>query len=290
MTQAGLKRPEIELYGAESEVPLIMATYYNEHTAHFFGKYNWLVTFSANMDMRLFPFETLALSHTIQMAARLEPWEGEFNVANCPTPAVSNLLIKTSDTWSPVACKVSSEYTKSRMSIVRMELSVERNPSFFLTNILPINYILALSGVCVNAIDHREVGERMGIVFTLLLTTVAYKLLILDLVPQLPYSTVLGPRLHADRYGAAARLHARLTRHGHTGVPWCRVLSARTIVSPLARPSMCVSQTTLCSSASSRMCSSSPKSSMSGKPARARSRTRRRSHWTPRTSGCMLLL
>jgi hypothetical protein len=71
----------------------------------------------------------------------------------------------------------------------RLVMRVGRDSSYYVTNvILPVFLIIAISAVCFAIPD---LGDRMQVVLTLLLTVVAFKFVITQDLPATPYMTYL---------------------------------------------------------------------------------------------------
>eukprot|EP00730_Choanoeca_flexa_P017084 TRINITY_DN8181_c0_g1_i7.p1 TRINITY_DN8181_c0_g1~~TRINITY_DN8181_c0_g1_i7.p1 ORF type:complete len:351 (+),score=54.94 TRINITY_DN8181_c0_g1_i7:104-1156(+) len=86
-----------------------------------------------------------------------------------------------------------------------LKLRVRRLPFYYLSNlVLPLFVLVSLTG-CVFAISPEEVGERLSVSLTLLLTVIAYKLVVASSLPAVAYLTWL------DRYSLAALLMLVLT-------------------------------------------------------------------------------
>ena len=81
-----------------------------------------------------------------------------------------------------------------------LKLRVCRLPFFYLSNlVLPLLLLVSLTG-CVFVLPPEEVGDRLSVSLTLLLTVVAYKLVVASSLPAVAYLTWL------DRYSLAALL------------------------------------------------------------------------------------
>lgn len=74
---------------------------------------------------------------------------------------------------------------------LKIILPVKRRYHFYLSNVVCIMGCLSLSGFTVFGIGTDDLGSRSQVSLTLLLTAVAYKFVILDLLPKVSYSTYL---------------------------------------------------------------------------------------------------
>jgi hypothetical protein len=70
-------------------------------------------------------------------------------------------------------------------------LHVRRHPGFFITNVCLIIAMVSSAGFIVYALDTDSLNDRVNTILTLLLTAVAFKLVIADSIPKVGYSTLI---------------------------------------------------------------------------------------------------
>ena len=75
---------------------------------------------------------------------------------------------------------------------------VMRRKYTYYRQVLILTCLMASLSFCVYAVDISDFENRMPLVLTLLLTVVAFKLSIADVLPNLPYSTLLDWYIHAS--------------------------------------------------------------------------------------------
>lgn len=76
-------------------------------------------------------------------------------------------------------------------SALVVELVFERRASYYIWNVGAIMLVICSFGFAAWAIPNTEVQDRLGVDFTLLLTAVAFKLLITEMLPRLDYFSKL---------------------------------------------------------------------------------------------------
>ena len=87
--------------------------------------------------------------------------------------------------------KTMSEERPLTFSVFTFSFSIRRKFSFFMSNVvllLSLISFLALGPFCV---PQTEIGDRMSIIFTLLLTAVTFKFVVSQSLPRVPYQTLL---------------------------------------------------------------------------------------------------
>lgn len=153
------------------------------------------VTLEANFDLRLFPFDTQHLEIQVESLA----WSEEYLIFH----EEENMIGFSSEfqlpewEWNPdvdLTTHVESvqELRDQRpFSEFVVELTVHRRPDFYLLKVfLPMALIVALSWA-VFWMDESDLGDRLSISFTGLLTVVAYQFILGDTLPHLSYLTFM---------------------------------------------------------------------------------------------------
>lgn len=153
------------------------------------------VTLEANFDLRLFPFDTQHLEIQVESLA----WSEDYLLFHEET----NMIGFSEDfklpewNWNPetdLASRVEEVQElrddKAFAEFV-VELTVHRRPDFYLLKVfLPMALIVALSWA-VFWMDESDLGDRLTISFTGLLTVVAYQFITGDTLPHLAYLTFM---------------------------------------------------------------------------------------------------
>ena len=99
---------------------------------------------------------------------------------------------KCAAAWTPILCGVHTDFKPAAgLTIVKFSVCVERNPWFYLTNLFSINTLLMISTASVFLIALDEIGDRLGLLLNLLLAQIAFKFVVVELIPRIPYNTIL---------------------------------------------------------------------------------------------------
>ena len=75
---------------------------------------------------------------------------------------------------------------------------VMRRHSAYYRQVITLTFLMTSLSFCVYAVEISDFENRMPLVLTLLLTVVAFKLSIADVLPNLPYSTLLDYYIHSS--------------------------------------------------------------------------------------------
>jgi len=89
--------------------------------------------------------------------------------------------------WTPYEPKVAH----GSHTTTTVKLRLKRISTFYVTNIVMVLSMLSLLAFIAFALPSDALGERVNIVLTLLLTVVAFKFALADLIPKVGYSTLL---------------------------------------------------------------------------------------------------
>ena len=74
---------------------------------------------------------------------------------------------------------------------INIKFCVKRSAKFYIWNVIFVNFlIIALSFVSLT-VDYNETGDRLNVTLILLLTTIAFKLAMSEVLPNVPYLTFL---------------------------------------------------------------------------------------------------
>lgn len=198
----------------------------------------FLGTFSNDMDFRQFPFDRQ------QFLLQLEPFsynKQQLRFASIQVYA-DNVAQEAFDEWwfrEPAATFItdirydhlsSVQPDQDIFSRVTVRLDAVRNPAYYLWSfILPLGLIISASW---SVFWLESFSERLQTSFTLMLTVVAYAFYTSNILPRLPYTTVIDQMIIAG-YGSifAATLliifaHQRQLRHadGERLIRACRLI------------------------------------------------------------------
>lgn len=153
------------------------------------------VTLKANFDLGLFPFDTQHLEIQVESLA----WSQDYLLFH----EEENMIGFSDDfqlpewNWNPDTDltthieEVQELRDDTPFAEFIVELTVRRRPDFYLLKVfLPMALIVALSW-SVFWMDESDLGDRLGISFTGLLTVVAYQFIIGETLPRLSYLTFM---------------------------------------------------------------------------------------------------
>mmetsp|Transcript_1385 Transcript_1385/g.5129 ORF Transcript_1385/g.5129 Transcript_1385/m.5129 type:complete len:433 (-) Transcript_1385:109-1407(-) len=73
----------------------------------------------------------------------------------------------------------------------KIDIQLQRIPWFFLRNIVLLQLMLSLLALTAFLVPASDIADRMSIILTILLTSVAFKFVIADVLPRLPYDTFI---------------------------------------------------------------------------------------------------
>ena len=74
---------------------------------------------------------------------------------------------------------------------VASRIRAERKPGYWVFNVLLMQFIIVTLNFSIFAFSYESLGDRLGIVMTLVLTAVAFKLLLAEQLPDVSYMTIL---------------------------------------------------------------------------------------------------
>jgi len=165
-------------------------------------KFNIKATFGEEMELGFFPYDLQKLSLVFSTPIPLRRKDGtevlKFGLSDHPS-VIQMKNYRLGKVWH-LFKKVTMHIKESDMAdstsltirpIVEISLCVARTPMYYTSNIeLPMALITGLS-FTVAAISKDDVADRLGVTLTLLLTAVAYKLMMSDSLPNVAYLTLL---------------------------------------------------------------------------------------------------
>ena len=171
-------------------------------------------TFSTSYDLRQFPYDSQKLEITVSSNRDTDQILFKPN-PHFPSSAKGSKNFVISDMWDLTLDKnekkigfdlTSSKYGsrtlkhdkaggKKRRPVIESSFTIKRKPGFYEVNILLLNFIIVILAFTVYGLSINDVSDRLGIVMTLMLTSVAFKTYVADQLPQNNYLTFLDKYL-----------------------------------------------------------------------------------------------
>jgi len=166
--------------------------------------------FTCQFDLRQFPFDQQELFIRISsgwdetkvqfLASKHDPCRSSFDDYNMPDYILAgNRIVDVHSTHGRDAkflCRsdTSSSNTASRYNSVFLVQNVSRQPGYYVLNLYIPAFLIASSGLISFVFNVEDFTDRSNVLMTLLLTIVAFRQVIGQNLPRLPYLTYL------DRY------------------------------------------------------------------------------------------
>ena len=164
-------------------------------SGHAYAAYNWIVNFREGYELSQFPYDTQQLPIRFDvMNARMVDWNSTLEV---PARIIGEILHEDADvlvflepeTWNLVP----------RLSIERLDddtywkqnIIVQRVPTFFLWSVGFTNFIIVAASFMVVGIPCNELADRLSVLLTCMLTSVAFKFAMMQVLPVVSYLTRL---------------------------------------------------------------------------------------------------
>ena len=156
-----------------------------------YAGYNWMVTFRENFELHRFPYDSQQLTMLFETAnANMVDWNVSLEVPDGadggPDQDVRCLL--TPESW-----KLLPDLEVDRSDGVKMsiKLVMQRAPSFYLWNVCFVNFLIVLVSFSVVGIPNGDLADRLSVTLTCMLTSVAFKFVIMQSLPIASYLTFL---------------------------------------------------------------------------------------------------
>jgi hypothetical protein len=161
------------------------------------GHLTWHCCIGLDLQLHRFPFDRHCISVQVQCSNRyLKAWEHSNKPQMFPNTAF-RCRQNWSSAWRLHHAQLRLETRPTRRDIVG-ELYMERESAFFLWNVVLVLFFCVQGTQVAVAIAPDEVGDRVQITLTLLLTAVAFKFVMIQFVPPVGYLTYL------DKYALVA--------------------------------------------------------------------------------------
>merc|ERR1712060_679665 len=78
-----------------------------------------------------------------------------------------------------------------------MGIPIERKPDYYIKNVMCVMAVICFICFFAFAIPSEELGDRLNVVLTMVLAAIAFKLVIGDALPKVPYVTVMDVYLNS---------------------------------------------------------------------------------------------
>lgn len=164
-------------------------------------KFTWLIhgEFSEELELRYFPFDTQDLSLTLRFGQPCREDKAQVRFINSPRSKVFlNVFTLKNASTEPQEIHVDFWFTKlqyqadDQFPLIQIHCNVGRKPRYYLVNVaLPVFSIVMASGSSMTVDPRTDMSGRLGATLTLVLTAVAYKYLVAQMVPAISYNTLL---------------------------------------------------------------------------------------------------
>lgn len=161
-------------------------------------KFEWLIhgEFGEELELQYFPFDVQDLTVMIRFGWPCEDDRVQVRFIDSRKSEVFLNVFCLKNAWTqPEAVDVLFPFTKTKggkfpaFPLIRIQCQVGRKPKFYVVNvILPVASIVLASA---SSLEVSHMGGRLGATLTLLLTAVAYKYLVAEMVPRISYNTML---------------------------------------------------------------------------------------------------
>ena len=159
--------------------------YASDQGGHVFEKYKFQATFREDLKLQRFPCDqqALAIRLTAERPFAQQQWSHlQSQAGQTKVPAL----------WSVQRPQKLTIYDLKGMQTLhrcRGIVHLRRNPRFFLKHVVLVMFFLCMASALVLLVEPRNVGERSGILLTLLLVTAAYTHTNSQWVPRKPHYT-----------------------------------------------------------------------------------------------------
>ena len=191
--------PQVKLFNAIDEVHEdgngSIRLYYGPNGGMIMWNYATKATFKEIFHVRHFPFDDHRLRIELQQDSS-RTWD-TFDLTVCNVLMHRTALEQQE--WTIRSPKVMRGSPSHRTSYVH--LTISRKSSYYTTNIFAIVVMIAFMSFFCFLVPVEEIANRVNIVITLILTTVAFKFSISNSVPKVGYST------HLDTYLFCSMFH-----------------------------------------------------------------------------------
>ena len=205
--------PSINFYNY-TEITVIAEDYFQmDDTIYAF--YNWIITIWEPFELECFPFDRqiLKVMMTTNNCAFMEYNEAVgYCFVDCPRydpddnseePCNgNNLVLYELSAWELDDFKIYTYYSRDEdedelvenvktTRTIELRAYMTRQPEFYIYNVVLTTFLIVMCNMSVVTIPIEDFTDRMSITMTLLLTMVAFKFVLVNWVPVVPYLTYL---------------------------------------------------------------------------------------------------
>eukprot|EP00457_Paulinella_chromatophora_P009270 gb/GEZN01009332.1/.p1 GENE.gb/GEZN01009332.1/~~gb/GEZN01009332.1/.p1 ORF type:complete len:416 (+),score=42.68 gb/GEZN01009332.1/:29-1276(+) len=183
--------PQLRWYNSVEENQLELSYYHCLKSGLVMYYHDMIVVFREALELQRFPFDRQLLKVIL-------------GSSNCELTQ----LVLSKDIWLPEAARdtcakcavtgdaagwklVGNEMCIENMLFAVMVIKMQREPKFYLWNVVGILFLLVVASFSVVGSPPSEFGDRQSISVTLVLAAVAFKLVVSSMLPPMPYNTYL---------------------------------------------------------------------------------------------------
>eukprot|EP00747_Dinoflagellata_sp_TGD_P094995 gnl/TRDRNA2_/TRDRNA2_166308_c0_seq1.p1 gnl/TRDRNA2_/TRDRNA2_166308_c0~~gnl/TRDRNA2_/TRDRNA2_166308_c0_seq1.p1 ORF type:complete len:466 (-),score=86.56 gnl/TRDRNA2_/TRDRNA2_166308_c0_seq1:170-1567(-) len=178
-----------------------------------------LVTIYEMLELRSFPFDCQDL--TIKISSCLSTELVEWVPVKAGTSPVKlekdrcllddfRLIDQFPFTWNLYT--IEEELRTS--SCLLMQVKVVRKANYYILNVVLVMMLICTFSLCAWSLHPGDIGGRHGVDFALILTAVAFKLILTSMLPPVSYVTLL------DKYVMGSFLFLCIVTGSHSALPW----------------------------------------------------------------------
>ena len=155
-------------------------------------------TFGQKFSLRHFPFDYQHLSIMVQSQLP--------NTKICLIPLLDGKKISAVARFADVRhewglssytdCRLEktlAEHSNSRSCYPRLNIKfcIRRSAKYYIWNVIFVNFLIIALSFTSLTVDYKETGDRLNVTMILLLTTIAFKFAMSEILPNVPYLTFL---------------------------------------------------------------------------------------------------
>eukprot|EP01041_Mallomonas_annulata_P007098 gene7098-14443_t len=171
---------DIRVYGGHPEATLVM---WNRE---------YRVTCKELFELNEFPFDSQILTVELRLNDP-KTWDAYDLSVNC-IQFHKQQLEQTE--WVVYEPTLKRDLPKHKVS--KVQLHIRRCPNYYLQNIIAVMFTLSLLGLLCFAMDVDDLGSRVSNILTLILTAVAFKFIVAQVLPRVPYNTLIDYYMNAS--------------------------------------------------------------------------------------------
>jgi len=181
--------------------------YWPDACAHYTVEFSG--TFMENFELNQFPFDVQDLS----LYFKLDVVPGNFRYGSICIPdsqynekddsrsiqvwkyGISDVVLAEWYIHEPTVVFGNGEFAKTRddpmAAVYSIKIKLRRKSEGWLKNVILLLWLICSCAFAAFSLDPKDLGDRFGIVLTLLLTATAFKFVVSDSLPKVTYMTVL---------------------------------------------------------------------------------------------------